>query len=389
MTRVLQICNYYYPHIGGIEQVARDISGALGDLANVEQKILCFNEDAQDGGLRCERKVTTSEIIDSTEVIRCSCVTKQASQSISFSFPGKLKEVMEGFKPEIVIFHYPNPYQAFFLSRYLKKGSFRFVLYWHLDITKQKTLRKLFHGQTLSLLKRADVIVATSPVYIDGSPYLSRFSDKCVSIPNCISMDRLQVTEEIEDRVREIKAENEGRIVCFGVGRHIPYKGFKYLVEASKLLDDRFRIFIGGKGPLTDELQDAARGDGKVTFLGRVTDEELIAYYLAMDVFCFPSITKNEAFGIALAEGMYFGKPAVTFTIPGSGVNYVNLGDVTGLEVPNRDVRAYAEALVRLAENPELRIKLGEAAKDRVQKLFMPQQFDANIKTLVSELETW
>ena len=63
---------------------------------------------------------------------------------------------------------------------------------------------------------------------------------------------------------------------------------------------------------------------------------------MACDVFCFPSVTKNEAFGIALAEGMYFGKPAVTFTIPGSGVNYVNLDGVTGIECKNADCKDYA-----------------------------------------------
>ena len=45
-------------------------------------------------------------------------------------------------------------------------------------------------------------------------------------------------------------------------------------------------------------------------------------------IFCFPSITRNEAFGIALAEAMYCGKPAVTFTIEGSGVNFVSLDGV-------------------------------------------------------------
>ena len=47
----------------------------------------------------------------------------------------------------------------------------------------------------------------------------------------------------------------------------------------------------------------------------------------------FPSITKNEAFGVVLAEAMYCYTPAITFTIEGSGVNWVNLHQVTGLEM--------------------------------------------------------
>lgn len=86
-----------------------------------------------------------------------------------------------------------------------------------------------------------------------------------------------------------------------------------------------FRIYITGTGELTEKLHEEARGDNKITFTGRIDDTELKALILASDMFCFPSISKNEAFGLALAEGMYYEKPAVTFTIPGSGVNYGNI----------------------------------------------------------------
>lgn len=385
--RLLQISNYLYPNIGGIEQVARDLAGAVSEMPGWEQKILCFNETAKDGDYVCERGKTVYDTVDGVEVIRCGCVTKQASQSISLTFGAELKKVMEVFRPEVVIFHYPNPFQTLFLEKYLrdrKTFPFRFILYWHLDITKQKTLEKLFRAQTLRLLERADQVVATSPVYIEGSPFLSRYRGKCTVIPNCINTARLTVTPEIRKKAEAIRKQYEGKLLCFGIGRHIPYKGFTCLVQASKFLDDRFKILIGGRGPLTDSLKAEAAGDEKIAFLGRLSDEELIAYFVAMDIFCFPSITKNEAFGIALAEGMYFGKPAVTFTIPGSGVNYVNLKDETGLEVPNSDPKAYAEALRCLAEDPELRTRLGAAAKKRVENLFLTETFRRNIQSLLS-----
>ena len=79
----------------------------------------------------------------------------------------------------------------------------------------------------------------------------------------------------------------------------------------------RFRVIIAGKGELTESLKAKAKNDQKIEFIGLISDFEKRAYLHACDIFCFPSITKNEAFGIALAEGMYFGKPAVTFTIAG------------------------------------------------------------------------
>lgn len=362
--------------------MARDIADSLLDDSEIEQKMICFNEDAQDGDYLCHRKETVHDSVDGVEVIRCGCFAKVASQSLSFTYPHELKKVLQDFAPDIVILHYPNPFVSSFLLPMLPKNA-KFILYWHLDITKQKVLGKLFHGQTLHLLERADKVIATSPNYVDGSPYLSQYRVKCEVIPNCIRMERLNPTAAIHKKAELIRKENEGKILCFGVGRHVPYKGFTYLIKASKLLDDRFRIYIGGKGELTQALKEEAKDDSKIQFLGRVSDEDMIAYYLACDIFCFPSITKNEAFGIALAEGMYYAKPAVTFTIPGSGVNYVNLADVTGIECPNGDIRAYARALKTLADNPKLREEYGKAAKQRVIDKFTYEEFKNKINDTI------
>ena len=101
---------------------------------------------------------------------------------------------------------------------------------------------------------------------------------------------------------------------------------------------------------------------------------------------CFPSVTRNEGFGLALAEVMYFGKPAVTFTIPGSGVNYVNLDGVTGIECPNCDSKAYAEAIKKLCNDDVLRQQYGEAAHKRVVDNFTIEKFNENIGKLIKEL---
>ena len=342
MKKILQISNYLYPNIGGIEQVARDIVNAISEEPDLEQKIICFNETAQDNDYICRREETVHDMVDGVEVIRCGCVTKKASQSISLTFGRELKRVLRDFDPDIVIFHYPNPFQAAYLLRYLGKDT-KLVIYWHLDIVKQKVLGKLFHGQNNRLIRRADRIIAASPQHIHGSPYLSRIEERCEILSYCIDERRLAVTDGIREKAKKIREDNRDRIICFGVGRHVPYKGFTYLIKASKLLDDRFRIYIGGHGELTEDLRREAAGDEKIVFPGRLDEEDLVAYYLAMDMFCFPSITKNEGFGLALAEAMYLEKPAVTFNIPGSGVNYVNKKDETGLEVPNGDSKAYAE----------------------------------------------
>ena len=383
--RLLQIPNYYYPHTGGIEQVARDIVHSLKDL-DIDQKIICFNENAKRGDLLNNRKDTVVDIVDDIEIHRCGCFAKIASQSLSLTYPKELKKLIKEFDPETIIFHYPNPFVASFLLPLIKK-DIRFILYWHLDITKQKNLGKLFDGQTIRLLERADVIVATSPNYIEGSKFLSKYKEKCIVIPNCVSIDFENVSSSTVEKAQQIRDRYKNKCICFTVGRHIPYKGLEYLVDASKYLSDDYAVLIGGKGPLTDSLKERAKGDDKIEFLGFISDEDLIVYYIACDIITFSSITKNEAFGISLAEGMSFEKPAVTFTIPGSGVNYVNLNGVTGIEVPNRDCKAYAEAIMLLNADKNLYQKYGKAAKERVIKNFTFEIFKENIQKLMDGLK--
>ena len=374
MKRVLHISKYYYPFRGGTEQIAQDCVNSLKDL--YEQKVICFND--------CN--VDTRDMIDGVEVIRCGVFTTIASQGLSTSFGKKLKNVIGNFKPDIIIFHYPNPFVAYSLCKYLKKKTFKFILYWHLDITKQKILGKLFKGQNLKLLKYADKIIATSPNYVEGSPWLLPNKNKCVVIPCCVNEERLKYDESHISKANEIKEKYKGKTICFAFGRHVQYKGLTYLVQASKLLDDSFVVLIGGKGPLTDSLVEEAKDDKKVEFLGRISDDDLKSYLLACDIFCFPSITKNEAFGIGLAEAMYYGKPAVTFNIPCSGVNYVSINGETGIEVENGNVEKYAEAIKKLANDDSLKTLFGNNGKDRVNELFMEDKFKNEIKTLIVNL---
>lgn len=386
MKKVLQISKYYYPFLGGTEQVARDIANSVSRLSEVEQKIICFNEDASDGNMRSRKNETIHEIVDGIEVIRCGYQMKISSQAISFTYPSELDKVMKEFNPDIVILHYPNPFVTHFLLKY-KNKKFKLVVYWHLDITKQKLLKRLFHQQNISLVNRADKIIGATPKHLEESVYTKYFEGKKQILPYMIDEKNLIISEKEIEKAKEIRKKYAEKIIGFFIGRHVPYKGLNYLVEASKMIGQSdIQFLIAGTGELTEELKEQARGDSKVEFLGRISDSDRRAYLYACDIFCFPSITRNEGFGLALAEGMYFGKPAVTFTIPGSGVNYVNLDGVTGIECANGDSLAYAKALTKLCEDVKLREIYGENARRRVMENFTFDKFNFNIHELIKSL---
>ena len=124
----------------------------------------------------------------------------------------------------------------------------------------------------------------------------------------------------------------------------------------------------------------------RVIFTGRLTADELRSHAHAADVFAFPSNTKAEAFGIALAEAMYCRCVPVVFHLEGSGVNWVSEKDVTGMEVPLRDVQAFAAAVDKLLEDEDLRAKMAEACHERVKQMFTDEIAVAKMREIYHEL---
>lgn len=378
--KILHVTKRFPPYIGGIETVCENIADAL-DEEKYEQLVLCFND----------KNETIRETRKNYKIIRASVYKVIASQPLSKDYGKLMKEAIGEFKPDVIHFDYPNPYAAHYLIKYMKKFKFagKFQLFWHMDIIKQKIIEPLFKPQIKKLIKLADQIIVTSPNYLENTSYLPKYKDKLniKILPLRVGDSRLTLSNEAKSLAEKIKKDNEGKVVIYFFGRHVKYKGLTYLIEANQYLDkDKVEIYLCGTGPLTEQLKEQAKEYKNIHFLGRQSDDEINAYLMACDIFAFPSITRNEAFGISLAEGLYFGKPAITFTIPGSGVNFVSIKDETGLEAPNQDAKALADNINRLVNDEKLREELSNNAKKRALELFTKESFDKNVKQIYKEI---
>ena len=358
--RILHVSKYYYPFRGGTEVVCQDIAEGL--MGEYENKIICFNHEKGD----------KTDWVNGIEVIRCGCFCKVASQSLSFSYYSNLKRVIREWKPDAIHFHHPNPFVTALLLNLVPRDV-KLVVHWHLDIFKQRFLYACLKWQERRLLERADAVIVTSTKYRDGSLPLKPYLNKVSVINNGINTDRLQMREGDEQRIAALQEKYGNRPIIFFVGRHVPYKGLDNLVEAEKYIHSDCVIVIAGEGPLTRELKSKANSD-RVIFVGNLSEDDLRIHLYASQIFAFPSITKNEAFGLALAEAMYCGCVPVTFTIPGSGVNVVSVHDITGIEVENRNIKLYAEAIDRLLSDEALRLKYASHARQRVEEHFTVAQ---------------
>ena len=366
--KILHIPNYYPPHIGGIEGVCYSIVTALPEY---EHQVICFNSE----------KPTVKENYEGTQVTRCGVWKKLFSQSVSFSFYKELKKAFKTFNPDFVHFHTPNPLSSVYLLLLLPKLT-KLIVHWHSDIIEQDLLYIFYHPIEKRLLKRASKILPTSPTYINGSKALSLWRNKLTVIPNTVDINQWKKREGDDDAIENIKNLYEKKKIIFTCGRHVPYKGLRYLIEAAPLISENAVVVIGGQGPLSDEFKKKATSLEMVYFTGRLSDDELRQYLYASDIYAFPSITRNEAFGVALAEAMYCGLPAVTFTIPYSGVNWLCLNGETGLESENGNVQALADAINHLLITDDLRKKLGENAKKRIETNFTIEAIKQQLEEL-------
>jgi glycosyltransferase involved in cell wall biosynthesis len=135
------------------------------------------------------------------------------------------------------------------------------------------------------------------------------------------------------------------------VGRLSPEKGILDLVAAA----DGIPLVVVGDGPLREQVPGA---------LGFVPNAELGPYYGRAAVVAVPS--RREGYGVVCAEAMAHGRPVVASAVGGL-LDLVAHGE-TGLLVPPGDVDGLREALRWLLGDPELRRRMGEAARERARE---------------------
>lgn len=87
--------------------------------------------------------------------------------------------------------------------------------------------------------------------------------------------------------------------------------------------------------------------------------------YIKASIFVLSS--RSEGFGMVLIEAMEFGLPCVSFNCPHGPSDIITEGQ-DGFLIQNGDVEAFARAIMKLIENEELRIEMGEKAKENVQR---------------------
>lgn len=181
---------------------------------------------------------------------------------------------------------------------------------------------------------------------------------------------------------RQLPVRRNGSDIRFvSVANLLPVKGHEYLLKAFMHVKTRMRnaqLSLVGSGPLKGKLQQLVKEFGlsdSVEFTGTLRWCRVQSILEGSDVYVQPSVRtqdgREEGLPNATVEAQALGLPAIVFR-SGGLVEAVEDGQ-TGLVVPERDVKALAEAMVLLSEDLDLRHRMSKAAYHRAK-----ERFDAN-----------
>jgi L-malate glycosyltransferase len=296
-----------------------------------------------------------------------------------------LKEVVKKIQPDILHMHYLGPLVAPVLL-----GFHPFVVsVWGADILaesglaadpwREKFLKKL-------ILKRADAVIA-----------LSKFLAKATCeygnlLPERVTTHYWGVDLRQFKPLPRIEAANTESFTIGFVKHLLPKYGPSFLLKAFSRVLPKYpsvKLVMIGEGPLRLELEHLAKElkiAHAVEFVGSVEHKDVPQYMANFALFVMPSIYDSETFGVSAIEAQAMKVPVIASRI--GGIPEALVDGVTGLLVPPRDERALADAIVKLIQNPGLRLRMGESGRCFVSKHFDWEKKAIEIENLYVALLT-
>ena len=337
---------YGYPHPGGVNEHVRFTYEAMRRLGHDVWIITSkYGKEREDEG-HILRLGTGWAFPANGSVGRVT---------LGWRFKQQAREVLDEHRFDILHFH--EPFVPFLSPTVLEASRTVNIATFHAfgGFSPSYWVGSRFAGD---LARRLDGRIAVSGA---ARHFIGRyFPGEYRIIPNGVDLDRFADTAPYEEL-------RDGSLNILFLGRLEERKGLIHLLMAYHRLRKRHvdaRLLVVGAGPKLREYKRyvGLRGIRDVEFLGRVSDEQKARYFASADIFCAPA-TGQESFGIVLLEAMAAGVPIVASDI--HGYKQVVQRGVQGLLVEPRNPRALAAALYTLANDEELRHRMGEAGRER------------------------
>jgi glycosyltransferase involved in cell wall biosynthesis len=248
----------------------------------------------------------------------------------------------------------------------------------------------LFRTIARSIFQRASAVTACSPELRQAAIALSAPENTLLLAWGADPVLFHPTLHPLENR--RAFGWNRSELVVASLGRMVYKKGFSTLITALPEIVShypRVRLVFGGDGPLREELvfeADRLGMSNHVSFMGRIPWNHVQEFLASADIFVLPSVKDKcgnvDGLPTVLLEAMSCGTPVISSDI--GGVRMVVEDGRTGLLVPPGDARALANAIASLAEDPDKRQAIGQAARRAIEEQF---NWNSVVRQLVDVLE--
>lgn len=342
--KIALVSDFYLPRVGGLEMQMSDLARALHERGHEVHVITTTPGPPQDGAVPVHR------------------MTVAMVKGYDIAFPSfsqliHLQRLFRREKFEVIHAHSilsPCAVGGLLEACRLRIGS---VLTNHSMLSRHP----VFMGLTRSVFAfwafRAQVVTAVSEASAAETRKACRREEVLV-LPNGVD---LAGWHRIERASAELRVASVMRLTS----RKEPVDLLKAIPQTLARVSQPVRFSIIGDGPERARMEEMARRLGiadRVDFLGRRSRREVQDILAQSDIFVLPG--RNEAFGIAALEARCAGLPVVA--MHSGGLPEIIEHERTGLLA--RVPQEFADHLVRLINDPELRTRLGENTRHGLER---------------------
>ncbi len=371
--RVTFVTCTYPPYAGGMGNVAARHAGMLAD-SGINVTVLTPAFDGPHG----------TQLENGIRIERLPVVFRHGNSAVVRGIARHVKH------SDLVYIHYPFYGGAEVAALACRIHGIPYGVFVHMDVHRTGAVGALLslHSRTLHpwVLKGAQCVMVSSLDYAKSTS-VGRLGLESLTESPYAPPERFSPGDADADALRRLGLDHDRPAFLFVGAMDVDhsFKGIPELLQAFDPLRVHparpMLILAGGGGRQSEYEQQASHAPEDIRFLGRVSDDDLVALYRRAYATVLPSISGDEAYGIVLAEGMACGAPGIATALP--GVRTVLNDGVTGVLVPPGDVKALRDQMRAMLDNPETRADMAKAGlMDRDTRLSPDRERERIMRTL-------
>lgn len=347
--KILTVLTYYRPHTSGLTIYAERLARAFARRGH-QITVMTTQYD---------KSLPRQEMIDGVRVVRVPVALRISKGVLAPTFGLVATKLV--WEHDVVQLHLPQ-FDAPGVALRARLFGKPAVLTYHCDLNLPPGLFNRFVNLVVNFQNHmagilADHIVTYTQDYADHSPYLSRYKHKLTALLPPVELPSPH--PGAAEAFATAHQTGTRRPVIGMAARFAAEKGVEVLLDALPQVLEKYPhaqvLFAGQHENVLGEQAYAKRlmprireyqAQGRWTFLGVLSPQEMTAFYPNLDVLVVPSLNSTEAFGLVQIEAMLHNVPCVASALPGvrRPVQMHAMGKVT----PIGDASALAQALLEI-----------------------------------------